>query len=547
MSDGVLSLRPWDRIIRSARRRAEVEALIDQPEAPKAIAALPELDAYVLAKELGTEDATALLRWMSTDQLRALFDFESWQTQTLSPADVFVWLDACREADLSCFLRAVRGMDPEALAACLRRRLRVAVRPSEDDPAHQVPSWLAEAEELHETPDGRFVFEARRVDERDEAWDEVEEVDEEQRKTALRIVEDLYRDEDMDWAASIMRLAESDLSSSLEELSLRFRDARLEDLGFPPRERALLLWAPLGPEALSGTEQGEPAPGRLPVAVGRHLRAGLLAEALERAPELTNRVESELASLVTGLLVAEGVALADRDGLAWIVATALGRIDLGLSAGLESEDPGVWTERLRGHDLRTLFGVGHGVLLGMRRRVQSMGPLNELGLESDLLRLLEGLDQRIPVDADPTRAELPRPVAGPAVLAVLGQALSHAEALGQASALLGLQDRLQALEEPLLPVDPRDRTLRVALTTGAAWTLLGAPFEVRPLDGAALERLAVRLAAGASPTLPSLDEAMDQAVARELSVGLEQLRGELLGRAGAQVDPRFVEAVLRVA
>ncbi len=546
MSDGVLSLRPWDRLVRSARRRAEVAALLERPEAPKAIAALPDLDAYVLAKSLGVEDAGALLGLMHPSQLQTLFDFEGWQKQALSPADLLVWLDACREADLECFHRAARALDPEALAATLRRRLRIAVRPGEDDAPHECPDWMDQAEELHETPDRRFVFEVRSVDEADEAWGEETEVDEEQRKSALRLVEDLYRDEDLELAVSVMRLAASDLSSSLEELALRFRDARLEDLGFPPRERAQDLWAPLGPEALSGTAVAAPGKGRLPAAVGRHLEAGLLAQSLERAPELLERVESELAALITGLLVAEDVPVVDEEGLAWIVATALGRVDLGLAAGRESQDPSVWTERLRGHDLRTLFRVGHGASLTLRRRVRALGERAALGLEPDLLQLLDGLDRRIPLDADPVQGELPRPLAGPEALERLTAAVAHAEALAEGARRLDLGPRLQALEEPLLPPEPQDRTLRVALTTGAAWTVLGEPFQLRPLDAPALERLAVRLAAGARPQLPALDPAFGRALALEMEAGLQKLAEELSGRAGAEVDPRFVEAVLRV-
>jgi len=546
MSDGVLSLRPWDRIVRSARRRVEVEALLDKPEAPAAIAGLPDLDAYVLAKGLGTEDAGTLLRWMSPSQLTTLFDFESWQRQTLSPADVLTWLDACREAGLESFHRAARAMDPEALAATLRRRLKVAVRPSEDDAPHERPDWIDQAEALHETPDRRFVFELRSVDEVDEALGEETELDEEQRKSALRLVEDLYRDEDLELAVQVMRLAASDLSSSLEELSLRFRDARLEDLGFPDRERALELWSPLGPEALSGTAVGAPGKGRLPAAMGRHLEPGLIAQSLERAPELLERVESELAALITGLLVAEDVPVTDEDGLAWIVATALGRVDLGLAAGQESDDPVVWTERLRGHDLRTLFRVGHGATVGLRRRVRGLGNRSELGLEPDLVQLLDGLDRRIPVDAYPAQGELFRPLAGPEALKRLTAAVSHAEALVVGATRLDLLGRLQGLEGPVLPLEPKDRTLRVALTTGAAWTVLGEPFAVRPLGAGDLERLAVRLAAGEGPRLPEMEAAAGRALAREMEAGLQKLAEELSGRAGAEVDPRFVEAVLRV-
>ena len=40
----------------------------------------------------------------------------------------------------------------------------------------------------------------------------------------------------------MLRAASSDLTSALEETAYRFRSARLEDLGFPPRERAMEIY-----------------------------------------------------------------------------------------------------------------------------------------------------------------------------------------------------------------------------------------------------------------------------------------------------------------
>lgn len=114
--------------------------------------------------------------------------------------------------------------------------------------------------------------------------------------------------------------------------------------------------------------------------------------------------------------------------------------------------------------------------------------------------------------------------------------------------LLELGARIQELPEPMTPEDPRDRTLRKALTTGAARVLLRQPFSFEPIASAALVDLADRMP-GLDPSAfarqvarglggEGLTESVVECTEWTLALGLSSLREELLPAAGRdRVEP----------
>ncbi len=350
-SGAVVSLGPWDQRARAALRRMDAKTLRGKPAA---LAELSDLEASLAIKAMGVDEAPLLLSHATPEQARALLDFEAWAGGQLQPSDALLWLGAFRSAGIEPLVAAVRAWDRESAVALLSRRLLIADKPDDETPPEDVPDWLKATDDdlrLVASADGRFVMAARTEDP-----DTGEEVSDEEQDAILRLVDDLYRGEDWEAAVTLLRQAMTDDRFDLEELGLRFRDARLEELGFPPRGRALELYAPLVPE--DGEVLGALAPGPL-VLAAPYVPAeddSMFVRAVRRIeePSVVRRVESELVPLVNAILVADRAAWSDPDAIAAAVDKAVG----GVSGDLGPDEEAA-ASRLRTTPLKTLFRRGY--------------------------------------------------------------------------------------------------------------------------------------------------------------------------------------------
>lgn len=568
----VFSLVPWERQRRRPGRLVDLRAVLEAHDLPQRVAAASEMEVYFAAKSLGAEDAPPLLNYATPAQCRALWDLEVWDRGQLALADLLTWLAAFREAGTEALLRATRSLDPEAAAAALARRLHITLKPPEDDtpgPSEgwQRPAWLEDPSlEVSETPDGRFYI-APRIAVED---DPDQPIDEEEQKAVMAWVADTYRSDAHEDMAALLRLAEADLPSDLEETAYRFRNARLEDLGFPPYERALEVYSPVDPEAeLSRAWEnwGRAPDVRLPTRYVEALESSMLAGVLKDVPDVATleRLEGELLPLVHGVLVADRIDVAAEGAVREAVARVAGILAVALQAPL-----GVRTaqERLAHIPLRMLFRAGHSLLLRLKGRAVALrsAPLYPFLESADQAalevlsavrpRFPEGLETH-PEPLDPARAGMPRAFRGWQDVEQAQHYLERLEGLDAAERSLGLGVRIQALAEPIWPADVSERTLRRALTTGAVWVALGRPFG---FEGLGPERLAdaadwaltldpkdwaARVEGGLSQVSPLTDAARD-ALRWTVRTGLKALQEELRPTVGKErVDPRFVDAVFR--
>jgi hypothetical protein len=584
--DTVVDLRPWDLALRRAVSRPRALAALEADDARAAVQALGELEVYHAIKSIGAEDATPILALISVEQARTLFDLDVWHRAELDLADVLTWMAAFREAGIGALETAARALDPEALALLFRRRLLITLVPKEDasDP-EPLPEWAAEPPDeilpLITTPDGRFIVAARAQDE--EAEDEEDEpLDEEERKGVLRLVDELYRTEDFEWVAGLLRLASTDLSSNLHEDAQRFREGRMEDLGFPPLERALEVYGPLDPAVLA-----DPAPLRyprveqsLPAAFAAPLSNGLFHAAMRRLddPRAVSRIEGDLVPLANAALVADGAEPGQLDHLQDTLSRARGYIELALAHGTsagQAERLETAAQRLAQHHVTTLFRVGYTLTLRAAGRARALVRGGALAAEGDALGLLSdperhalealvakrprfsealtpwaaalarGEDPQAPLDE--AQQHVTRAFEAPEELAAVEALLRDAEALAAVAPTL----TLEGADEALPP--PEERPAQLRLATAAAWALLGQTPGLRPLDADALADLADRLqppgrfspeAAAAAQAEVAARFGASLAVARRVTLGLAELAESLWPLVGAPVDPRFVAGVL---
>ena len=382
MTENVLSLKPWDAALR--RAKTKTTGLLERSDLASYVPSLSPLEAYTAVKELGPSDAPGVLVHFSPEQIQTLWDLEGWHVHRLSVPDVVLWLSSFREGSLEAMQRAAANMDFEALSVLLRRRLLIASKPrddrSDDDP---LPEWLShpspDIEPLVETPDGRFIIAARPFDE-DESIDE--DVDEEDRKWVLSFVAELYQQEDWESVATVLRSALNDLTTSLEEDAYRFRSGRLEDLGFPPRERAIEIYGLLDPGPASPLAPAPVVDLPLIAPFVEPLQQGFFHAAMQSItdPAQMRRLEGDLVAVANKALVADGIAPSQTESVQEALRRLRGYIELALVEGVApSERLPEATRRLLEDHLERLFRIGYTLTVRAGGRARRLLERPELG------------------------------------------------------------------------------------------------------------------------------------------------------------------------
>lgn len=325
-----------------AARRAELLELAPQPEA--LIPRLPPAELCFTAKAVGLHDAGWLLEHATEEQLVACLDLDAWSANIPERGKLEEWLTALAHAGEDTLLRAARALDMELLVLEIRARARVTLKPNGDD------SW--EPPVGAHTLDGQFYLEPLRDD--DDFADLL---------TFLRVLfESDY------WVYyRLLQGAQWELESDAEEWALRWRDGRLQDLGFPPAEDAKRVYAFLGPDQLAALPKAEAlhAVGEwslpvwmpnLPISRDQELA---LFRALAQLPEEERRPHAfAFMALANRVAMADELPLGDAESM----PIALEKAARVASRGLEhvAQANGVTlSEVLRHATLERLFRVGH--------------------------------------------------------------------------------------------------------------------------------------------------------------------------------------------
>ncbi|MEN8181100.1 MAG: DUF6178 family protein [Myxococcota bacterium] len=204
------------------RLRARIFDLLPEPE--KVIPELPEAELCFSAKAVGLEDAGWMLEHATPEQLVTAVDLDAWRGTVADLASFGGWMAALADAGRETLARAARAMDPELLVLSLKHRLEVWLKPSGDD--WQPPPGAR-------TLDGQFYFRARA--EGDDLADLVE------------LLSELFQSDY--WL--YFRLLQGtiwELPSETEEWALRWRNGRLEDLGFPSWDEAMRIYGYVRPD-----------------------------------------------------------------------------------------------------------------------------------------------------------------------------------------------------------------------------------------------------------------------------------------------------------
>ncbi len=341
------------------RGKDRMEAILSSDHPQEIFQSLPDEEAYLTIKEIGAQDALPLMALMSPQQCQYLLDLELWKGYEIQIDGVERWLPLLLSCDAAAIHRWLPSLDIDTLLLILKKTIRVHLQDNTEPPSTQNEGTTCF------TVDGTHFIEVLISS----LQAPIEQF--------LRILADL----DLNLYWKVIHQVRWEIEAELEERALHFREARLEDKGFPPMEEALSLYQYLNPRRLRtmlekkevqfpAFPEGVPLPSFPLVLRDQGMFFSLCLKELEEGP-LIDRLKMELAYMANQVMVADQPE--DIDLLA--LEASLRKVGGYLSVGLEMLSEGDalkargWMEKI---PLKFLFQIGFGASLELKWRADNV-------------------------------------------------------------------------------------------------------------------------------------------------------------------------------
>jgi hypothetical protein len=545
MNDDIPPIGPLARLraqLAGPRGYRRIDALLARDDAAAAVAALSPNEIFELVHEVGFQDAQDLIELATPAQIQGCFDLDGWNKDQLEVASLKPWIAALIETGFEKVAEVMGALDDELRALILQRTVLVYDLTLGEEPSND------NDEPIMTTPDRFFMLELRG--------------DDDTQRIIMRLVEDLYRG-DPDLARLTIMSARSEPPAELEEVSYRWRSARLADMGYVDFYEALDLFRPLPADQVHIGEGSQDRPmieetqSRLPLAIveeviGRSFLARAMAEIVDT--QEAERLEGALMILTNKVLAAgrakPGQGEVMRRGALYATAT--------LSLGLETVSRGDLAhavEALHSISLQRLFRVGYTVSHKLAKLASALAPRSGAA-GSPARELIAGLCSPRPLFS--SAADSP-PMPGLRPLESVDDLRRAGEILAgltiRITIVEGLGVNVLAMSQAPEPRPLLDDHIRTAL----ARAVIGGELRGEALSQAELTALRKQGFSGEKLTMAArnagheavkgrLGAAQLSASAPLLSSLVEGWLGDLErilgGIRDAEVDPRFVEGVL---
>lgn len=286
------------------RERESLLLLVERPG--DVVPLLPEAELATTLRATGLADAGWLLAHATPEQRVAGVDLDVWRDERLSHERLGEWIDALIEAGEETLCAALEELDVELWIVALKemadfRVIGGAGRPPDGWQSEDGVVWY----DARSAADGervRAILDAGRSTGTARAWE-------------------------LAWGAAC------DEGDESESWALRWKDARLNDLGFPDHEEAMRVYRPLRVEEVPVVDTppgASPAPGR--VVETRARRGSHVQQALAGLPP--GRATDVLGSILAvgnAIAVADELPLSEPESLQRALAKAMLGVDLGLA------------------------------------------------------------------------------------------------------------------------------------------------------------------------------------------------------------------------
>lgn len=359
--------------------RAQLDALLDQPNTKEAVTALSPMAFYNLYHAVGVGDAQELLKYCSGEQLQTCFDLDIWRGDELSDDQLTTWVEnmlAIEDDDQ--FKELFYEIDPEIIPLYLNRNIHLYMAEDKNDDV-DIPE--DESPNVTQTPD--MVY-----------WIAYPE-DTSRAEVMKSLVDRIYAILDVDKAWSYIEAMHWEMASDLEERCYQFRRERIREYGFMPREEACAVFASCNIEHEAErirTQSGEDLcasafeqPERFENAIA-HLKPAEVDDTYfsHILSTITNvePIRIQLLALAQRIATADGFQPHEEQGIDDAMLLAISYINIGLEYTSRCNDE-LATQILRKSALSKLFNIGHNVTLELHRKAKILTVRGHLSIIDD--------------------------------------------------------------------------------------------------------------------------------------------------------------------
>jgi hypothetical protein len=322
--------------------KKKLDAMLEEVDGRALVRGIAPEEVYATIIDVGLVDSTEIVQLSTPDQFRTYVDLASWQRDRVDVLEVLHWLRAARGDDEEEYLRKLQRIDVELVELMFKKLTRI----------HNLvedPDVNTEGVTL-ETPEGQFLIEFT-----------IEGVDE---HAMRQVTKDLMAANPFE-LTRFLEAVRWDQTTELEEAAFQFRQSRLQDLGFPPLDEALKVFAWVDPDKVKVAE-GQPGLVKPGERVDFVLAMFQGLDAVER-----QNLEGEVRYLVNCILVAEGAEPGDPAALRRLSEQARDTLELGLEH-LTGADPTRAVDVVRDRTLREIFQIGFSLTLKLKRQVERL-------------------------------------------------------------------------------------------------------------------------------------------------------------------------------
>jgi hypothetical protein len=357
-----------------------LKRIVADPEAKSMVRVLEPQELYWMVKDIGESDVGELLEFCLPEQIVFFLDMECWDKREFCTDKYFEWLGYLLELGEERIVELLPHLEPEFLILSLMKEITVG---------GGVGDMATEAEiesDWDHSFDNCYMISFKNA-----------------RHSSLigRFIDIVYRNHQSLYL-TLMESIRTEVPSEIEDLSYRFRSARLADMGFPEYEDALSIYAyidpatyiPAGDKKISSW-YGE-RPGNLPLSV---CDDSLLKKALLSAG--SDGLLLELQYLINNVVVAEGSPMADGDVMRGVLQRVYGYLNIALEflCGENEVKAGTMLEK---EYLKILFQLGRSIITPLKKAAEKLHMADRdfgyaankvlLGLKAEQPKFYRGLD-----------------------------------------------------------------------------------------------------------------------------------------------------------
>ena len=349
-----------------------MDVILNARQPAALVHSIPETDLYFLVQDIGPEDSLPLLALASNAQWDFLLDMATWKGDRIEIRSLTRWLNLRFLADPDRFLRWFQNEETEFIEWYLFRNIQIRVLEPDEEPADIPDAFMT----IDNMAYFRFLPESIVMTSSEDETD-ASDTNEERYTFITRFLEKLYSEDPIQYQ-NVMLETRTILSTETEEEAWRIRNIRMAEKGFLPFDEAIGVYQPLKPDAIpkriiSKKRSGEPY---LPVPVyasGMLDADNLFVRSLKTLEQdrILPEIQTELASLINQLVVADQKQVASKADIEEVVKKAAGYLSIGLERlSAKPLDMVRSASLIRSRLLSGIFRVGYGAALELKWQAQ---------------------------------------------------------------------------------------------------------------------------------------------------------------------------------